>query len=187
LRFPATNGGSDPLSRQQALRAVPPQVGPCWLLYPIVSLPYAAGHTMQASQTLLRNNRGSLAALGYGVAGVVLLAIVALLHHPVGYGRQSLEILASIQSQARVDQLVHAVLAAVYCTLAWRIGPTGRRQPHRDLRRPSCLVPACSLIDDFAVRSLREGCCLKTVGQPRSRPELLVLYQPPEMLNVAKP
>jgi len=73
---------------------------------------------MQASQTLLRNNRGSLAALGYGVAGVALLAIVALLHHPVGYGRQSLEILASIQSQARVDQLVHAVLAAVFRFLA---------------------------------------------------------------------
>jgi hypothetical protein len=58
-----------------------------------------------------------MAPLGYAMGGITLLALFALLHHPTGYGRAPADILASIRSQARIDQIVHGVLALIYSLL----------------------------------------------------------------------
>jgi hypothetical protein len=58
--------------------------------------------------------RKSLAWLGYAIAGLALLALIAILHHPVSHGREPADILASIRSQILLDQVVHTTLAIIY-------------------------------------------------------------------------
>jgi hypothetical protein len=73
---------------------------------------------MQTAQDLIPSRRTSMAPLGYALGGLSLLAFIALLHHPVGHGREPADILASIRSQTTMDQLVHATLALIFGVLA---------------------------------------------------------------------
>jgi hypothetical protein len=72
---------------------------------------------MPTLQTAVDNDRPSLAPLGYGVAAISLLAVIALAHHPVGHGHTPPDILASIRAQAGMDKIVHATLAFVFVLL----------------------------------------------------------------------
>jgi hypothetical protein len=56
----------------------------------------------------------SLVPVGYALGGLSVLAFAALLHHPVGHGHSTVELLASIKAQALMDQIVHGTLALCY-------------------------------------------------------------------------
>ncbi len=69
---------------------------------------------MRTTDDLNSEPRSSLAPLGYMLGGLSVLAIVALLHHPVSHGSEPAAMLASLRSQSTMDQVVHATLALVF-------------------------------------------------------------------------
>ena len=69
---------------------------------------------MQTTNRLNGETRSSLAPLGYMLAALSVLALVALLHHPVVHGGEPAAMLASMRSQSTVDQVVHATLVIVF-------------------------------------------------------------------------
>ena len=73
---------------------------------------------MQTAQDVPPSHPNSMASIGYALGGLSLLAFIALLHHPIGHGREPTDILASIRSQTTMDQLVHATLALIFGLLS---------------------------------------------------------------------
>ena len=66
------------------------------------------------AESSLGTVRSSLAPVGVMLAVVSVLAVVALLHHPVAHGNDTAQILASIRAQTGMDQLVHAAMALIF-------------------------------------------------------------------------
>ena len=62
----------------------------------------------------LEAGRLSLAPVGIMLAAVSILAVVALLHHPVAHGADAARILASMRAQEGMDQIVHAAMAIIF-------------------------------------------------------------------------
>ena len=59
-------------------------------------------------------NTVSLAPVGVMLAAISVLAIVALVHHPVAHGNDAVAVMASMRSQAMMDRIVHGGLAIIY-------------------------------------------------------------------------
>ena len=56
----------------------------------------------------------SIAPVGVMMAAISILAVVALLHHPIAHGNNAAAIISSVRSQATVDGIVHGSLAIIY-------------------------------------------------------------------------
>jgi hypothetical protein len=69
---------------------------------------------MQTADNRLEGHPTSLAPVGYALGAFSVLAFVALLHHPVGHGRDPADVLISIRSQTMIGQIVHGALAIVF-------------------------------------------------------------------------
>jgi hypothetical protein len=110
---------------------------------------------------------GSLRAVGIMVAAAMVVALVAMLHHPVSHGRDADAMIASIVRQAPTDRLVHGALSIVYglivaamLAFAQRLGL--RRFPVLlgavGFSSALVLIVLAVMIDGFVAPAVAEGC-----------------------------
>ena len=59
-------------------------------------------------------NTASLALAGLMSAAILVLTVIALLHHPIAYVNDAVKVMASMRRQATMDRIVHGGLAIIY-------------------------------------------------------------------------